>query len=92
MSYSNTDSQSTCRCYALFEYINRRLSHIWPSPTVRYMAPAAVIKFHIVSPKMALNEQVCAHPSHIGSKFSKIFLAVVYRRACSCAPILRFSL
>ena len=28
--------------------------------------------------------------SHIGSKFSQIFLAVVYRRECCCAPILRF--
>ena len=45
----------------------------------RYIALAASVEFRIGSPKMARNEQACAHQkSHTASKFSKIFFQQLY--------------
>jgi len=58
---------------------------------LRYTVPSAIVKFRIGSPKMARNEQVCAHQkSYRKYIFLNIFLTPAYRRECSCAPILWF--
>jgi len=43
----------------------------------RYIALTASVKVRIGSPKMARNEQVCAHQKHSGSKFSKTSLGLL---------------
>ena len=54
----------------------------------RYMALIASVKLRTGSPKMARNEQVCAHQK----SYRNIYGAVVHHRDCSYAPTLRFSL
>jgi len=53
------------------------------------IVPTASVKPRTGSPKMARNEEVCAHQKSY-RYFPKYFLAVVYKRERSCAPILRF--
>jgi len=54
--------------------------------------PAAIVKLRTGSPKMAWNKEVVRTKVILEVNFPKYFLADVYRRNCSCAPVLRFSL
>jgi len=57
----------------------------------RYLALTVSVEVRIGSPKMARNEQVCAHQkSYRKEIFQNLYSAVVYRMDCSCAPMFRF--
>ena len=57
----------------------------------RYIALTAIVKVRVGCAKTVWNEQVCAHQkSYRKYIFQNIFEAIMHRRDCSCAPVLRF--
>ena len=57
----------------------------------RYIALTAIVKVRVGCTKTVWNEQVCAHQkSYRKYIFQNIFEAIMHRRDCSCAPVLRF--